>query len=196
MVERNVAPAPVGGIGAEDCLGLGQLNPLGDRPRAEAREDDEMHRADTRAGEHQGDGFEVRRHVHGHAVAALDPDRPQRSRYPLDLLEQLGVREDPLYTVLVQRDQRRPASVAAVDLSVEAGVREIGLAADEPTERGDLLRRPLEHLVPLAEPGNARGRLRPERVGLVERAALNLADDWPDQIDVRRHVGTPSQGLD
>ena len=143
-----------------------------------------MHGADPRAGEHQRDGLEVRRHVDRDSVAALDADSAQRGGDALDLPEQLRIGEDPLLAVFVEGDQRGASAVAIRDLRIETGVREIGFAADEPAERGNLLGRPLEDLIPLAKPGNPRCGLRPEGLRLVEGAALDLADDWPDQIDV------------
>ena len=184
VIERHVASAAVGGVGAEDGLGLGQLDPFGDRAGAESGEDDQVHRANPGAGEHQRDRLIVGRHVDRDAVAPVDADGAQRGGHALYVAQQLRVGVDALCAVLVQADQRGPAAVAVGDLRVEAGVGEVGLAADEPAEGGNLLGRPLENLVPLAEPGDAGGGLGPEGVGFVERSPLNLADDGADQIDV------------
>ena len=184
VVERHVAAAPVGGIGAEDRLGLGQLDPLGDRPGAEASEDHQMHRANPGAGEHQRDRLIVGRHVDRDAVTALNPDRPQRGGHALDIAQQLRVGVDPLSAVLVQADQRSAPAIAVGDLRVQARVREIRLAAEEPSEGRNLLRRPLEHFIPFAEPGDPSGSLRPERIRFVERPSLDVSHDRSEQINV------------
>ena len=87
MVERDVATASVCGVGAEDGFGLGQLDAFRDCPGAEPGEDDQVDGADPGAGEHQGDGLEVGRHVDGDAVATLDSDGAERGGHSLDLLE-------------------------------------------------------------------------------------------------------------
>ena len=196
MVERHVAAASVGGVGAEDCFGLSQLDSLGNGAGAEAGEDHEVNGTDPGAGKHQGDRLEVGGHVDGDAVASLDANGSQRCGHPLDLLEQLRVGVDPLTAVLIQCDQGGASAVAVVDLDVEAGVGEIGLAADEPAEGGNLLRGPFKDLVPLAEPGNPCSGFGPEGVRLIQRAALDFSDDRTNQINVRRHVPTPNSGLD
>ena len=184
-VQRRVAPAPVGDIGHEEEARVGHLDPVGDRARAEAGENHQMNRADSRAGQHQRDRLEVGRHVDRHAVAAPHADRPQRRRDPLHLAQQLRVGEDALPTQLVERDQRRAAAVALLHLRIETAPREIRLAAAKPAKGRRLIGRPLEHAIPLRRPGNALRRLPPETVRIVQRLPLNPPHHGAHEVHMR-----------
>ena len=124
------APAAVGG---DDELGLAVVDAVRDRLGAEAAEDHRVHRADARAGEHGDGGLGDHRHVDRDAVALLDAE----------VLEDVGEAADLAMELLVgERALTSPGSpskmIAALfsrggaEVPVEAVLRDVELAADEP----------------------------------------------------------------
>src|SRR3546814_8933324 len=61
----------------------------------EAAEDDAVHRADPRAGEHRRRALGNHRHIDGDAVALLDAELLQRVREADDVGEQRGIADRP-----------------------------------------------------------------------------------------------------
>ena len=84
---------------------------------------------------------------------------------------------EPL-AALVDVDQRGVPAAAAGDVMIERVVTEVGFGANEPAERG---RRPLEHLVPRAEPRQLTGRAIPEGVRIAPRVIDPALDDRGDE---------------
>ena len=74
-------------------FGLRVLDPARQLVRGEAAEDDGVHGADPRAGEHRDRGLRHHRHVDDHPVAALDALRGERAGEARDRVAQLAVRE-------------------------------------------------------------------------------------------------------
>src|SRR5207248_5423250 len=104
---------------------------------------------------------------------------------PLDLAAELGVGEDLAAAALVDVDQGGAAALAGLDVAVEAVVGEVGEAAGEPAEGGEL---PLEDAVPGAEPGQLSGGAGPERFGVLGGLPAPPPDDRVDQL----HLVPPS----
>ena len=118
----------------------------------------------------------------------LAPERLQRVRGPLHLVEQLGVGDAALVaglTLPVVRDLR---AVPGRDVAIEAVVRNVELPADEPLREREV---PLAHGVPGLEPVERRRLLGPERVPIPVGCLVQTAighESVRDEIRRRRKV--------
>jgi hypothetical protein len=168
-LERQHLAAAVAAVGRDDDLGRGVDDPVGEGVGREAPEDDGVHRADPRAGEHGDDRLRDERHVDGDAIALHDPMVPECVREAAHVAEEVGVGDHAAVAGLPLPEQRDLVAEAALHLAVQGVVREVGGAAVEPA-RVRLL--PLQHGVPGLEPMQFRRDLGPEGVGFVERTAV------------------------
>src|SRR5262249_42890796 len=120
---------------------------------------------DARAGEHGDGGLRDHRHVDADAIAGLDAQTFQDVRELADLVQQLLIREDADVTGLAFPDDGGLVLPPGRDVTVEAALGEIELAARDPLREGGL---PVEDLVPLLPPYERLGLLRPEGLGLLD----------------------------
>ncbi len=105
--------------------------------RAEAAEDDGVHRADAGDGEHRDDGLGDERHVDDHAVALLDAEVGQHVRGAVHLGGELRVGDAAGVAGGALEVDRDPVPVAGADVAVEAVLGDVELAVVEPPgERG------------------------------------------------------------
>ena len=100
VLERHDLAAAARRVRDEDGLRAREANALAERTLTEASEDDAVDRADAGAREHQRDRLDADGHRDRDAVAAVDPERSQRSGDAFDLGQQFGVREAPLGAIL------------------------------------------------------------------------------------------------
>ena len=117
-LEREHLAAAVSAVGGDQHLGLGVVDPVGERLGGEAAEHDAVRRADAGAGEHRHRGLGDHRHVDVDPVALLDAEALEHVGEPLHLVEQLGV-----------GDRARVAGLALPverDLVAASGVRRGG----------------------------------------------------------------------
>src|SRR5262249_46881856 len=115
-----------------------------------------------------------RRHVHRDAIAFADPETAQRGRDALHFVKQLRVGEDGSFASFVNVDERRMAAASVRDVMVECVVTDIRPGPDEPAKRR---RRPFEHAVPGAEPGQLTRGTIPKCVGILPRVVDPALDD-------------------
>jgi hypothetical protein len=169
---------PPGDVAGEDGLGARHADAVTERAGAEAGEHDGVDGADPDDGQQEDDGLRRRGHVHGDPVALADVHPPQGGGHPFDLPEELPVGVSAALAQLVDADQGGVARPAVGHVVVEAVPAQVRLGAAEPLERG---RRPVEDAVPLLEPRQALGFLRPEPVrvdpGLLLHAAHHRVHD-------------------
>ncbi len=153
-----------------------------DALRAEAAEDDGVNRAEPGAGQH-GDGrLGDHRHVDEHAIALPDVIALQDVGEAADLAVQLRVGDRARLARLAFPDDRRLVLGRSAQMPVEAVLRDVELAADEPFRERRL---PLERLLGLLPPVEILGQVAPEFLGLLDRffphrsVLLHAADARP-----------------
>ena len=91
LLEPAGLAAPVAAVGGDDDLGLRVGDPVDQRLRGEAAEDDRVRGAEAGAGQHRDDRLGDHRQVEAHAVAGLHAERGEGVRGPAHLALQLGV---------------------------------------------------------------------------------------------------------
>ena len=168
-LERGRRSTAIAGIGGDHADGVAVVDSIGDRIGAEPTEDHGVGGTDAGTCEHRHGQFGDHRHVDRDAVAPLHPEVPERVRESGDVVAQLGVGDRAGVTGLPFPVQRDPVAETGLDVTVEAVVTDVELAADEPLRVGEV---PLEGRVEVLEPGHElAGLTGPERlvvgVGLV-----------------------------
>ena len=182
-LERGGRTAPVAAVGGDDHLHAAVDDAGGERVGGEAAEDHGVRRPDPGAGQHRDHGLEDHRHVDGDPVALLDAELGERVGGLADLVLQLGVRHRAGVVVgLAHPVQRDPVTEAVLDVPVEAVVRRVDGAADEPLRERRV--RPVQHLVPLGVPVQPLGLLGPERLAVRVGPRVRLFLD----VGVRREL--------
>jgi hypothetical protein len=113
-------------------------------------EHDVVRGADPRAREHRDEHLRDHREIDPDDVALADPVVLERVREPLHAGMEIGVGQLALLAFLPPPEECDPVAVARLDMTVEAVVGRVQLAADEPLEE----RRAgvVENLVPALEP--------------------------------------------
>ena len=143
-------PRRIAAVGGDEHLGLAVLDPPGERLGAEAAEDDRVRRPDPGAGEHRD------RPARGPSACRSRRRRPCSTPSPLSTLANLRhlalqvlIAEHAAVAGLALPDQRGLVLVRPLAMAVDAVVRGVELAADEPLGERRL---PVEHLLPGLEP--------------------------------------------
>ena len=108
-----------------------------------------MDGADARAGEHRDGRFRHERHVDGHAITAAYAELLQDIRELLDFDVEIPVRQRATVAGLTLPDDGGFVPPRRVDMAIDAIVRNIDLAADEPFCPRWM---PVEHLAPSLDP--------------------------------------------
>ncbi len=183
-LERRRVAAPVAAVRGDDHLRLAVGDPVGQRVSGEAAEHHRVRRTDAGAGQHRDRDLGDHRHVDRDPVALLDAQLGQRVRGLADLVLELGV-GDVAGVVLGLADpvQGDLVAVAVLDVPVDAVVRRVDRAADEPLRERRVV--PVEDPVPLLAPVEALGLLGPEALAVGVRAFVGVLLD----VGVRREVG-------
>ena len=159
--------------GREDEPRLRMVDARGQLGSGEAAVDDRVDGADPGAGEHRHHRLGDHRHVDDHAVAWSDAHGPQgagAARYSIPQLRIGDSLDRPRDRAVVDEGDLITAARLDVDVEgVEAGVEP---AAREPPVEG--CPRVVQDAVPAALPAQVCRGLRPERLAVLERAAVRL----------------------
>ena len=173
LLERHRRTAAVLSVAGDDQFGLGILDAGLERRGREPREHHAVHRAQPGARQHRDDRLGHHRHVDRHPVTGPQAEVGQRVGGAAHLVLEFGVGDRAgVVHRLTDPVDRHAVAVAGLDVAVDAVVRDVELAADEPLgERGI---RPVEYVGERGVPGQPVGLLGPEcqpvRLGLlVER---------------------------
>ena len=169
-LQRNDLATTIAAVGRDDGDGTAIMQAVFDALRAEATEDDAMHRADAGTGEHGDGSFGNHRHVNEHAVPGLDALG----------FEDVGKRADFGVELLVS-DAARVAGFAfpedghfvatAFEMTIHAVFADVDFGIDEPLGERRL---PIEHLAPRSLPLQLRSLAGPEGVRGVDRFRVEL----------------------
>ena len=171
LLDRRRLALPPGAVDGDERLRVRELHPLPNGLGSKAPEHDVVGSTDPRARQHRHDDLGDHRKVDSDDVALADPPVLKCVREPLDLREQVGVRELPLLAFLAAPEERHAVAVAGLDVAVQAVVGSVQLSAREPFVEGGA--GVVEHRVPSLEPIERFGLLRPPRFGV----ALGLLVD-------------------
>ena len=159
-LQRRRRAAAVATVGGDHDARVAVLDPVAQGRRGEAAEDDGVRCADARARQHRDHGLGDHRHVDRDPVAGLHAQVDQRVGGLADHVLELGV-GDVAGVVLGLADPvvGDPVAVAGLDVPVDAVVRRVELAADEPLREGRV--RPSRGPGPTWCPRTAARRPRP-----------------------------------
>ena len=163
LFERHDLAATIAPVGGDEKHRLRVVDAVTQRLRAEAAEDDAVHGADARTGEH-GDGeLGNERQVEGDAVALLHAQRFEHVGEGAHLPEQVPVGQGAPVTRLAFPDDGGAIAPRAVRVAIDAVGADVQLAADEPLRVG---RFPAHHVGPGFNPVQLAGERRPEGLGI------------------------------
>ena len=174
LQQGRSAPA-VAGIGGDDEAGLGVVAAVDDGIGGEAAKDHRVGHADTGAGQHGHRQFGDHRHVDGHPIARAQPEALEHIGELGDLGQQVGVGDGEGVARLTLPAEGDLVALSCFNMAVEAVVRHVEGAADEPPGKGQI---PLQDGVEVGVPvQQLAGLSGPERleIGLglvVERAVV------------------------
>ncbi len=132
LFQRQFLASSPAGVGGDDEFGLSVVVAVGDGVGTEASEDDRMHRSDAGTGEHRDRQFGDHRHIECHSVAGFDSELLQHVGKPADFAVEVLVAQDSSVARFPFPDDRRLVLSPAVEMSVEAIVGDVDLAAGEP----------------------------------------------------------------
>ena len=122
-LQREHLAAPVAAVGGDQHLGLGVVDPVGERVRGEPAEHDAVRGADASAGQHRDRRLGDHRQVDVDPVAATDAEALEHVGEALHLVEQLGVGDRARVARLALEVERDLVAEAGLDVAVEAVVR-------------------------------------------------------------------------
>ena len=167
MLESDLLAAPVPAIGGDQDLGLAVVDPTRQRLGREPAEDDRVRRPDPGAGEHRDRQLRDHRHVDGDAVARLDAELLEGVGRLADLALEVAERQRSGVAWLADPVVGRLVAEAPLDVSIDAVVADVELAAGEPLrerqipfERRRERRRPVELFASPLRPEGLEIRLR------------------------------------
>src|SRR5256885_5616947 len=170
LLERDGRAAPKAAVGGDDEARIGVVDALADGLGREAAEDHAVRRPDPGAREHGDRELGHHRHVDRDPVALLDAVPLERRGEPADFAVEVPVGQDAAVPGLAFPDQGGLGAPRTGDVTVEAVVRDVQLAADEPLGVGGL---PLERLLPRLEPVEVTGPLFPESDEVLPRLGVD-----------------------
>ncbi len=133
-LERQLLAAAQLLVGGDDHHRADILDAVAQALRREAAEDHRMRGPDARAGLHRDHALDAHRHVDDDAVALPDAARLQRIGHAAGARQQLAVADARDLPVVGLEDDRRLVAEAALDLAIEAVVRDVQRAVLEPFE--------------------------------------------------------------
>ena len=162
-LELHDVAAAIAAVGRDEQARLLIVDAIAQRFGAEAAEDDAVHGADARAGEHRDGQLRDERQVDRDAIALADPQRLEHVGELADLAVQLPVRDGAPVAGLALPDDRGLVATPAADVPVQAVHARVERAADEPLR---VRRLPVEHLGPRRAPLELGGKPRPECLGV------------------------------
>ena len=158
-LERRGGPAAVAAVGGDHHPGVGVEDAAGERLGGEPAEDHRVRRPQPGAGQHGHHGLGDHRHVDGDPVAGDHAQLHQGVGRPAHHRLQVGVGDGAGVALgLTHPVEGHLVPPTGLDVPVDAVVRGVEAAADEPLAIGEI---PLEHRLPVVVPGEAFGLLRP-----------------------------------
>ena len=171
LLEGDALAAAQALVGGHHHAAAGVHDPVAQRLRAEPAEDDGVHGADPRAGQHRVDELGHHAHVDADPVAAADAVGEEHVRHPADVVLQLPVRDVPVGPRLVLGPDDRGAVAEGLEVPVDAVEGGVEAARGEPGEV-DLVVVGVEDGLPGVEPADRLRLLGPEPLGVVEGQAV------------------------
>ncbi len=158
LLQGNKVTASKSSVRGDDHLAVAVLRSVLNRLRTEAREDHAVNRSDSGAGQHGDRKLGDRRQVDRHAVSALDSAALQHVSEPIHLPPDHLIRQHPSISRFSLPDDRGLVPSRGVEVAIQAILRDVDLAADEPLGERRL---PLEDLRPLLDPHQFLGSIGP-----------------------------------
>src|SRR5690606_7543212 len=128
FLQRNRFAATHAFISGDDESGFAVDDTTGKRLRRETREDDRMHRADARTGQHRISGFRNHRQIDRDAVPLLDAVLLQHIRQAADVLVEFAISDLLVDIGIVAFPDDGDLVAAALQVAVDAIVGNIGNA--------------------------------------------------------------------
>ena len=136
LLERHDLAPAVPAVGGDEQFRFLIVDAVAQRLGAEAAEDDAVHGADARAGQHGDRQFGNERQVDRDAVALLHAERLQDVRELAHLPVEVEVRERAALTGFAFPDERGLVAARPPDVAVDAVDADVEPAADEPFRVG------------------------------------------------------------
>ena len=172
--------AAVALVGAHEQLGAAVVDAGLEGLGAEAAEHHHVDGADARAGQHDDRQLGDHRQVEGDAVTLLDAVLLEDVGELADLVLELGVGDRARVAGVALEDDGGLVALAGLDVTVDAVVGRVELAALEPLDVGRGVEAPVERRVPVLRPDQRiLGALGPVAFGVLDRplvGCLVLAD--------------------
>ena len=163
LLELDDLPAPPSAVRGDTDLRFGVVDSIGQRLRREAAEHDRMNRADPRAREHRHRRLRHQRHVDRDAVALLDAETLERVTASPHFVGEHLVGQHARIAGLALPNQRGLVAARTVEMAIEAIVRGIDRAADEPLRMRKV---PFERFAERLEPMQVARAFGPESFGV------------------------------
>ena len=148
-LEVNLRAATPSGVGGDDQLRFGVVDTIGERLGGKSSEHHRMNRADARASEHRDRGLGNQRHIDGDPIALRDAETLERVGRAADFIGEHLVGQDARITGLAFPDERDLVAAPISQVAIEAVVRRVDFAADEPFGKGII---PFQHFLVRLEP--------------------------------------------
>src|SRR3984957_19108989 len=168
--EFHFRAAAIRSILRDHRRGLRIVDAVDQRVGGESSEHDGVGRADPGAGQHGDRQLGRHAHVDGDAIAFFHPKFLQHVREFLHFAVQLLIGEHANFAGFALPDERRFVLAPGRDVTVEAVVGKIDLAADEPFRPRTI---PFQNFFPGLEPVQLASNPAPEFVGIVDRFAID-----------------------
>src|SRR5262249_28388619 len=167
--QAHALASTIADISSENDACLSIFNAAAQGLHAEAGVNHGVDGADARAGQHGNHAFQIQRHINNDAVTFLHPQGLQRIGGTGNEVQELAVSHLPFGAIFACPDVGDFIFASSPDLAVETVPGDIALAADKPFE-GRIL--PVKNLCPGLEPFQFVGHIRPEAVGIFNRALV------------------------
>ena len=175
-LQRRLAPATRCEIRGNHNPRVAVIDPVGQRIRREACENDGMNGPDPRAGQHRIGGLRDHRQIDHHAVALLDALRLQNIGHAAGVFQQFGI-GDMLGRGLwvIRLPDNRGLGRAGRHVAVDAIGADVQLSVLKPFDR-DLTKGEIRvlYLGERARPIDAQPLLGPEGFGISDRRRIHL----------------------
>ncbi len=159
LLELDDLPAPPSAVRGDADLRFRVVDSIRQRLRRESAEHHRMNRADSRAREHRDRRLRHQRHVDRDAVAVLHAQALQRITASANFVGEHLVGQHARVAGLALPDQRCLVAARSVEMAIEAVVRGIDCAADEPLRMREI---PFEGFAERLEPMQIARAVRPE----------------------------------
>ncbi len=164
LFELYDLPSTPSAVRGDTDLRFGVVDPIGQRLRREAAEHHRMNRADSRAREHRDRRLRHQRHIDRDAVAVLHAEALERVGASTDFVGEHLIGQHARVAGLALPNQRGLVAARRIEMAVEAVVRRVDRATDEPLRVREI---PFESFAERLEPMQVARAFGPERVGVL-----------------------------